>query len=71
MNIEDHIGHTVGIIYTNPKTENIDKRTGIIITTTINKVALLLSDDDEDIEVMIPKKNIHKICKPWELTNSE
>ena len=68
MNPEQHIGETVGIIYTN-KSGNIDKRTGIIITTTINKVAFLLLNDveDEDVEIMIPMDKIKRICKPWEL----
>lgn len=63
---EMHIGETVGIRYENPKSGYEDQRIGIIVSTTIKRVALLILDEDEDVEIMIPKKNIKKICDPVE-----
>ena len=69
MKAENHIGDTVGVIYYNSKTENIDRRIGIITARTISKVVFLILDEAEDLEIVIPAANIKKICKPTEVNN--
>jgi hypothetical protein len=57
----------VGVIYKD-KNGYEHRRSGVIIATTVSRVImLLLNDGEEDKEVIIPIKNIDRICKPWEL----
>jgi len=69
MKAENHIGDTVGIVYYNSGAGFTDKRIGVITAVTVNKVILLLMD--EDFEIVIPRKDINKICKPNEFKSIE
>lgn len=67
MKAEKHIGDTVKIIFFNSKTGNIDKRVGIIEAVTLGKIIFLLLDEDQDLEIVIPIKDIKQICNPDKL----
>jgi hypothetical protein len=67
MFLTDHIGNTVRITYKQPKIDEgraTDSRTGILTAVSVTRALLLVfGEEDEEMEIPIPVKNIKSIRK--------